>query len=106
MERYNKIKTIGKGTFGSVNLVERIADGKRLAIKKIYLGEACPNPKNETQILETLHHPNIITYYESFIYNNKFYIVTDYAAHGTIFFHFHFFFFIFVIFFNWIGDLS
>jgi len=37
MEQYNKIQTIGKGTFGTVNLVERIADKKLLAIKKTHL---------------------------------------------------------------------
>lgn len=37
MENYTKIKTIGKGTFGSVKLVARNSDQKKLAIKKIYL---------------------------------------------------------------------
>ena len=37
MDNYVKIKSIGKGTFGSVNLVERKSDKMLLAIKKIYL---------------------------------------------------------------------
>ena len=37
MENYTKLKVIGKGTFGSVILVERNNDKQLFAIKKIYL---------------------------------------------------------------------
>lgn len=37
MENYTKLKVIGKGTFGSVILVERKSDNLLFAIKKIYL---------------------------------------------------------------------
>jgi len=36
MEKYTKISQIGKGTFGTVNLVERKSDKKQFALKKTY----------------------------------------------------------------------
>jgi serine/threonine protein kinase len=36
MEKYTKISQIGKGTFGTVNLVERKSDKKLFALKKTY----------------------------------------------------------------------
>ena len=52
MENYTTIKTIGKGAFGNVKLVERNIDGKLLAIKKIdlFLNEKLKT-ENEIQIL-------------------------------------------------------
>lgn len=34
---------------------------------------------NEIQILKTLDHPNIIKYYESFVYKKHLCIITEYA---------------------------
>ena len=37
MENYEKVKKIGRGTFGDVILVRRKADGAMLALKKVAL---------------------------------------------------------------------
>ena len=37
MEKYEKIKKIGRGTYGDVLLVKRKSDGKQLALKKVAL---------------------------------------------------------------------
>jgi NIMA (never in mitosis gene a)-related kinase len=37
MENYEKIKKIGRGTFGDVLLVKRKKDGALLALKKVVL---------------------------------------------------------------------
>ena len=37
MEKYEKIKKIGRGTYGDVILVKRKHDGKLLALKKVVL---------------------------------------------------------------------
>ena len=37
MENYEKVKKIGRGTFGDVILVRRKADGAMLALKKVVL---------------------------------------------------------------------
>ena len=89
MEKYTKISQIGKGTFGTVNLVERKSDKKLFALKKTYyLQEQNYCPYNEIKILESLDHKNIIKYHESFTYNNKFAIVTEYASKGSDFYYF------------------
>ena len=38
---------------------------------------------NEIKILESIDHPNIIKYHESFINKNKFVIVMEYANKGN-----------------------
>lgn len=40
---------------------------------------------NEVQVLRTLTHPYIITYRESFIEDNRLYIVMDYADGGDLY---------------------
>lgn len=37
MENYEKVKKIGRGTYGDVILVKRKADGALLALKKVAL---------------------------------------------------------------------
>ena len=37
MDKYEKIKKIGRGTYGDVLLVKRKSDGKLLALKKVAL---------------------------------------------------------------------
>jgi serine/threonine protein kinase len=37
MDKYEKIRKIGRGTFGDVILVRRIEDGELLALKKVML---------------------------------------------------------------------
>ena len=32
--------------------------------------------------MKTLNHPNIVKYYESFVYNGKLCIIMDYAENG------------------------
>ena len=39
---------------------------------------------NEIQILKTLDHPNIIKYYESFVYKKHLCIITEYAQSGDL----------------------
>jgi NIMA (never in mitosis gene a)-related kinase len=37
---------------------------------------------NEAKVLESLDHPNIIKYFETFIYNHKLCIIMEYADNG------------------------
>jgi hypothetical protein len=39
MEKYQKLEEIGKGSFGSVHKVRRLADGKVLCWKEIEYGK-------------------------------------------------------------------
>ena len=40
------------------------------------------SPLNEAKLLQSLDHPNIIKYYETFIHNDKLCIVMEYADNG------------------------
>lgn len=40
---------------------------------------------NEVKLLRSLDHPNIISYYDSFVHHNKLCIVMEYAENGIIY---------------------
>lgn len=39
---------------------------------------------NEIKILQTLNHPNIIKYHESFVYKKSICIITEFAENGDL----------------------
>ena len=84
------IKQLGKGAFGSVNLVRRKKDLKTYAMKRIRLTTLSQKEKetalNEIRILASLNHKNIIGYKESFIdqTSNTLNIIMEYADDGDI----------------------
>ncbi|CAH1099658.1 unnamed protein product [Psylliodes chrysocephalus] len=85
---YNNIKEMGRGTFGTIHLCERIHDKQKLVIKQIYLeddGKQLKAAQNEVDILKSLNNPNIIKYYDNY-YDRKgvFYIVMEFASKGTV----------------------
>merc|ERR1719489_9807 len=88
MEKYRKIKMIGKGAFGTVYLTSRIRDKKLLILKEINVEDMTKDERSsaivEVQILKRLHHPNIIKYYENFIDEKNLVIAMEYAQGGTL----------------------
>ena len=84
---YQKLKSLGKGSFGEVWLVQHKVLGKQFAMKIIE-----KNPYidvdliiNEINILKKLDHPNILKVLEFHLTNDKFYIITDYLPEGELF---------------------
>lgn len=41
--------------------------------------------KNEIRILKSLNHPNIITYFDSYLNKDVYYIIMEYAPGGTLY---------------------
>lgn len=87
--QYQPVQTIGIGTFGAVFLALD-ADGKQVAIKKVFLD---PRFKNrELEIVEQLRHPNCLQYITN--YKTKegsrgevyLHLVTDYLPTALNFF--------------------
>ncbi|XP_039973247.1 serine/threonine-protein kinase Nek11 isoform X2 [Xiphias gladius] len=85
-KRYSILQSLGRGSFGSVYLVEdtRAADGEQLKVlKQIPLGDLRPDETvratREAQLLSQLHHPAILTFYHSFLERDAFCIVTEYC---------------------------
>ena len=71
MQRYSVLRKIGKGSFGTVDLVRRRKDGKQFVLKRMKIGSVSSKERemchNEVQLLERLNHPSIVRYEESFI---------------------------------------
>ncbi|CAH3188936.1 unnamed protein product, partial [Porites evermanni] len=91
MERYDVIKTIGKGAGGKVLLATEKNSSRHVAIKEIILD---PNKKNRTKeavlkeasILAHLKHPHVVSLQESFFdpSEEKLFIVQDFCDGGTL----------------------
>ena len=82
---YKKIKSIGEGTFGEVELVEHKITGKVRAMKIIKkVNNQNPNISNEASILNELNilkkidHQNIVKIYEYYSDNDNYYLITEY----------------------------
>ena len=92
MEKYDKIRVVGRGAFGTVYLCWRLSDKKQVIIKQIPL-EYLRNKEerqaalNEVKVLSMLDHPNIIEYYENFLEDKALMIVMEYAE-GKLYYRF------------------
>jgi NIMA (never in mitosis gene a)-related kinase len=77
MVKYQIIKQLGSGSFGSV--FEAIYNGRRVCIKKINFvdGLSLEAAQQEVRVWCNLNHPNIVKYIQSFIEQNQFCIVME-----------------------------
>ncbi|XP_028435618.1 serine/threonine-protein kinase Nek11 [Perca flavescens] len=85
-KRYSILRSLGRGSFGSVYLVRdnRASDGEQLKVlKQIPLGDLRPDETvratQEAQLLSGLHHPAILSFYHSFLERDAFCIVTEFC---------------------------
>lgn len=84
------IKEIGKGSFGKVHQIRRVADGKILVWKEINYGAMSEREKQlivgEVNILRELRHPNIVRYYDRVIDKDRarLYIVMEFCSGGDL----------------------
>jgi len=83
-------KVLGKGSFGTVNIVTRKEDNKIYAMKRVNIVGLSDKDKrsslNEIRILASLSHRNIIDYKEAFFdeRSKTLNIVMEYAEEGDI----------------------
>uniref|UniRef100_A0A8C4HFW5 non-specific serine/threonine protein kinase n=1 Tax=Dicentrarchus labrax TaxID=13489 RepID=A0A8C4HFW5_DICLA len=85
-KRYSILQSLGRGSFGSVYLVQdnKATDGEELKVlKQIPLGDLRPDETvratQEAHLLSQLHHPAILTFYHSFLEGDAFCIVTEFC---------------------------
>ncbi|KJE89249.1 Nek4 protein [Capsaspora owczarzaki ATCC 30864] len=85
---FRKLGLLGKGSFGTVYLVETISDGERLAVKEIPCARMERDEKSkalrELQILRKLVHPHIVKYKGAFTNAGSLIICMEYADGGDM----------------------
>lgn len=84
---YYKIgNVIGTGGFGQVRICKKKEDEseKLYALKSIFRKKIIKDIINEIEILISLDHPNIIKFYEYYIDNEYFHIVTELCEGGEL----------------------
>ncbi|XP_037626465.1 serine/threonine-protein kinase Nek1 isoform X2 [Sebastes umbrosus] len=89
MEKYEKLKKIGEGSFGKAILVKSKEDGHQYVIKEIGISAMSSKERQESRkevaVLANMSHPNIVQYKESFEEGGCLYIVMDYCEGGDLF---------------------
>uniref|UniRef100_A0A8C5BCH7 non-specific serine/threonine protein kinase n=1 Tax=Gadus morhua TaxID=8049 RepID=A0A8C5BCH7_GADMO len=89
MEKYEKLKKIGEGSFGKAILVKSKEDGHQYVIKEIGISRMSSRERQESRkevaVLANMSHPNIVQYKESFEEAGCLYIVMDYCEGGDLF---------------------
>ncbi len=81
MEKYNTLKQLGDGTFGSVLLANVKHTGEQVAIKKMkkkyYSWEECMSLR-EIKSLQKIRHPNIVRLKEVIREDNNLYMIFEF----------------------------
>ncbi|XP_017278942.1 serine/threonine-protein kinase Nek1 isoform X2 [Kryptolebias marmoratus] len=89
MNKYEKVKKIGEGSFGKAILVKSKDDGRQYVIKEIGISGMSSKERQESRrevaVLANMSHPNIVQYKESFEEGGCLYIVMDYCEGGDLF---------------------
>uniref|UniRef100_A0A8C6U0L6 non-specific serine/threonine protein kinase n=1 Tax=Neogobius melanostomus TaxID=47308 RepID=A0A8C6U0L6_9GOBI len=89
MDKYEKVKKIGEGSFGKAILVKSKEDGHQYVIKEINISGMSSKERQESRkevaVLANMSHPNIVQYKESFEEGGCLYIVMDYCEGGDLF---------------------
>jgi NIMA (never in mitosis gene a)-related kinase len=86
---FQNLTLIGKGSYGRVYRGTRISDKTDYALKELNIKSMNQKERedatNEIRLLASIRHPKIIRYYESFIEDDRLFIVTEYARGGDLY---------------------
>ena len=89
LDQYERLKTLGKGSFGRVDKVRDRSDGKMYALKTIKYQFGADDDRRqafeEARLLKNLAHPSIVRFHEAFetTHREKMCIVME-LCHGTL----------------------
>lgn len=89
--RYELAHMLGSGAMGNVYLATDMQTGESVAVKALnpHLVDEAPELierfMREGQVLEKLHHPNIINMYGSYEQDGSHFIVMEYAERGSLY---------------------
>ncbi|TYZ64419.1 hypothetical protein PybrP1_012655 [[Pythium] brassicae (nom. inval.)] len=88
MDKYEEIRCIGRGTYGSAHLVALRGSGERFVVKKIPTELLTEKEKaqafREVELLAKLKHPNVVEYRENFVHADVIHIVMAYCDGGDL----------------------
>lgn len=89
LQKYRKVKYLGKGSYGAAILVQLRSNPKQtFVIKEIVIGHLKDaekqSAKTEVEVLKQMTHSNITMYIESFVEGSKLYIVMEHADGGDL----------------------
>lgn len=86
---FQNLTLIGKGSYGRVYRGTRVTDKTDYALKELNIKSMNQKERedatNEIRLLASIKHPKIIRYYESFIEEDRLFIVTEYARGGDLY---------------------
>jgi mitogen-activated protein kinase kinase kinase len=88
--RWQQGRFIGAGAFGSVYLAVNLDSSTLMAVKEIKFQELSGLPnlytqiKDELNVMEMLHHPNVVEYYGIEVHRDKVYIFEEYCQGGSL----------------------
>ncbi|GFT47521.1 hypothetical protein NPIL_194351 [Nephila pilipes] len=85
---YEKIRTVGKGAFGTAVLYRKKYDDSLVIVKEINMHDLTASERqlaiNEISVLSLLNHENIVSYYDSFEEDGVLMIEMEYADGGNM----------------------
>ena len=88
LDKYEKIRPLGKGAAGEVYLYKSLIDNRNYAIKEINLFNLDAKDRqaafSEITFLKVLIGPTIIQFVEHFNTEESIYVVMEYAAKGSL----------------------
>lgn len=86
--KYEKVKTLGKGSFGTAVLLRHRRTGHLVVSKQVRVQEMpraeLSKVENEVRILSSLSHPHITMYHCSFQAEGNLNIVMEFASKGSV----------------------
>lgn len=81
---------VGGGTFGNVYAAMNLDNGQVMAVKEIRLQDPKLIPsiatqiRDEMRVLESLDHPNVVSYYGIEVHRDRVYIFMEYCSGGSL----------------------
>lgn len=89
---FEKLRVIGRGTFGKVFQVKKIDTGRIYAMKvlkkdHIVKNNAIKHTMSENYVLKNINHPFIVNLKYAFQTKHHLYMVIDYLNGGELFYH-------------------
>eukprot|EP00039_Didymoeca_costata_P002695 m.61962 g.61962 ORF g.61962 m.61962 type:complete len:1230 (-) comp11469_c0_seq2:108-3797(-) len=89
MLKYQRIKTVGEGSYGKAVLVKNKASSQKYVVKEVNVlkmhKQEREEARKEVQVLARMKHPNIVAYIESFEERGLLYIVMEYCDGGDLY---------------------